>query len=191
MHFYCASNGGLSLLQQICGKRCDEQATWFFWSTRLLPEACGWSTAFYKHFMMRRAACVPFPPAPRTVSSNDRLQSCASWPQLRTIDASGPSDARLGCTMDCSFLQRQLSQPHLWTVLVQRQRRGACCREPWTDIFAWCTLYGQTPGESAWLCLSGERLAENISNCSVLYMHAAACFTGKNCTTESCNCGGV
>ena len=135
MHFYCASNGGLSLLQQICGKRCDEQATWFCWSTRLLPEACGWSTAFYKHFMMRRAACVPFPPAPRTVSSNDRLQSCASWPQLRTIDASGPFSARLGCKMNCSFFTETATVvAPMDCFFVQRQRQGACCRELWTDI---------------------------------------------------------
>jgi len=64
---------------------------------------------------------------------------------------------------------------------VQRQRQGACCRTYGLTVFAggaW-TLSEQTPGESAWLCLGGERLAENILNCSMLYVHIAACFTAK------------
>ena len=158
------------------------KATWFSWSTRLLPEACGWSAAFYKHFPMRSAACVPFRSAPRTVSSNDRLQSCASRPQLRTIDASGPFDARLGCKMDCSFLQRQPLLLHLWIVFPCRGNGKAPVAAYYGLTFfasgAW-TLSEQTTGESAWLCLGGERPVENILNCSMLYVHVAACFTGK------------
>ena len=170
------------------------KATWFIWSTRLLPEACDWSAAFYKHFPMRRAACVPPRSAPRTVSSNDRLQSCASWPQLRTIDASGTFDARLGCKMDSSFLQRQPLLLHLWTVFSAE----ATARRLLPRTMDWHSLQvarGLSPNKrqanQLGSCLSGERLVENISNCSMLYVHIAACFTGKNWTPASCNCGGV
>ena len=99
------------------------------------------------------------------------LAKLASRPQLRTIDA------RLGCKMDCSFFTE--------TVTVAANHG--------LTFFAggaW-TLSEQTSGESAWLCLGGERLAENISNCSMLYVHVASSFTGKNCTPASCNCVGA
>jgi len=80
------------------------------------------------------------------------------------------------------FLQRQPLLPHLWTVFSCRDNGTALVAANYGLTFfaggAW-TLSEQTPGESAWLCLGGERLVENNLNCSMLYVHIAACFTGK------------
>ena len=97
------------------------------------------------------------------------------------LTRAAPSMCGLAVKWNVHFLQRQPLLPPMDCFFVQRQRQGACCRVLWTDILCrWRVDSLRTNARRISLALSRRRTTRReYLNCSMLYVHIAACFTGK------------